>query len=90
MSYSIFNKKIDEEYVPFINDIIKMTVILVVVNALMFLTNPKKNRFMGSYYIKLMIFICILLFYLAIAKNFEPLLLLPIGFGGLLSNIPIA
>ena len=38
----------------------------------------------------IMIFICILLFYLAIAKNFEPLLLLPIGFGGLLSNIPIA
>ena len=28
------------------------------------------------------------LVYLAIAKSFEPLLLLPIGFGGLLSNIP--
>ena len=38
----------------------------------------------------IMIAICILLFYLAIAKNFEPLLLLPIGFGGLLANIPIA
>ena len=38
----------------------------------------------------IMILICILLFYLAIAKNFEPLLLLPIGFGGLLANIPIA
>jgi len=37
-----------------------------------------------------MIFVSILLFYLAIAKNFEPLLLIPIGFGGLLSNIPIA
>ena len=31
-----------------------------------------------------------LLFYLAIAKNFEPLLLLPIAFGGLLANIPLA
>ncbi|MBA1437842.1 MAG: sodium ion-translocating decarboxylase subunit beta [Epsilonproteobacteria bacterium] len=31
-----------------------------------------------------------LLFYLAIAKGFEPLLLLPIAFGGLLANIPIA
>ncbi len=31
-----------------------------------------------------------LLFYLAIAKQFEPLLLLPIAFGGLLANIPIA
>ena len=29
-----------------------------------------------------------LLFYLAIAKNFEPLLLLPISFGALLANIP--
>jgi oxaloacetate decarboxylase beta subunit len=30
------------------------------------------------------------LIYLAIAKKFEPLLLVPIGFGALLSNIPIA
>ena len=28
------------------------------------------------------------LLYLAIAKKFEPLLLLPIGFGGILANIP--
>jgi oxaloacetate decarboxylase beta subunit len=38
----------------------------------------------------LMIGIGLLLIYLAIAKNFEPLLLLPIGFGGVLANIPIA
>ena len=38
----------------------------------------------------IMIFIAFLLFYLAIAKKFEPLLLIPIGFGGLLANIPIA
>jgi sodium ion-translocating decarboxylase beta subunit len=31
-----------------------------------------------------------LLLYLAIAKKFEPLLLLPIGFGAILTNIPIA
>lgn len=30
------------------------------------------------------------LLYLAIAKNFEPLLLVPIGFGAILTNIPIA
>ena len=30
------------------------------------------------------------LIYLAIAKRFEPLLLLPIGFGAILSNIPVA
>ncbi len=38
----------------------------------------------------IMILITFLLFYLAIAKNFEPLLLLPIAFGGLLANIPLA
>ena len=37
-----------------------------------------------------MIVISSLLIYLAIAKGFEPLLLLPIGFGGVLANIPIA
>ena len=31
-----------------------------------------------------------LLIYLAIARKFEPLLLLPIGFGAILSNIPVA
>jgi oxaloacetate decarboxylase beta subunit len=31
-----------------------------------------------------------LLLYLAIAKKFEPLLLVPIGFGAILSNIPLA
>ncbi len=38
----------------------------------------------------IMFFIVFLLFYLAIVKEFEPLLLLPIAFGGLLANIPIA
>ncbi len=38
----------------------------------------------------IMILICFVLFYLAIKKGFEPLLLIPIGFGGLLANIPIA
>ncbi len=35
-----------------------------------------------------MLGISLLLLYLAIGKQFEPLLLVPIGFGGLLSNIP--
>ena len=38
----------------------------------------------------IMILITLLLFYLAIAKGFEPLLLIPIAFGGLLANIPLA
>ncbi|RDX36660.1 sodium ion-translocating decarboxylase subunit beta [Kangiella sp. HD9-110m-PIT-SAG07] len=37
-----------------------------------------------------MIGIGFVLLYLAISKNFEPLLLVPIGFGGILANIPSA
>lgn len=35
-----------------------------------------------------MILVCLLLLFLAINKGFEPLLLLPIGFGGIAANIP--
>ena len=34
--------------------------------------------------------VCLLLLYLGIKRGFEPLLLIPIGFGGLLANIPVA
>ncbi|MBY4675679.1 sodium ion-translocating decarboxylase subunit beta [Marinobacterium arenosum] len=37
-----------------------------------------------------MILVGLLLLFLAIRKNFEPLLLVPIGFGGVLANIPEA
>lgn len=37
-----------------------------------------------------MMAVCLLLLYLAIKKGFEPLLLVPIGFGGLIANIPEA
>ena len=38
----------------------------------------------------IMIPVCLILMYLAIVKGFEPLLLLPIGFGGLLANCPLS
>lgn len=38
----------------------------------------------------LMIAVCMGLIFLAIRKGFEPLLLIPIGFGGVLANIPAA
>ena len=38
----------------------------------------------------LMMIVALVLIYLAIVKEFEPLLLLPIGFGALLANIPLA
>jgi oxaloacetate decarboxylase beta subunit len=48
------------------------------------------SKFAQSWGRVIMILITFVLFYLAIAKGFEPLLLLPIAFGGLLSNIPLA
>lgn len=50
----------------------------------------KMSDFHKSWGRVLMIFVTFLLFYLAIAKGYEPLLLLPIAFGGLLANIPVA
>lgn len=48
----------------------------------------------GIYQIELgqviMILVCLGLIYLAIRKGFEPLLLIPIGFGGILVNLPVA
>ncbi len=38
----------------------------------------------------LMMVVCLVLLYLAIRKRFEPLLLIPIAFGGLLANVPVA
>ena len=37
-----------------------------------------------------MIIICLFLIWLGIAKRYEPLLLIPIGFGGILANAPLA
>ncbi len=38
----------------------------------------------------IMILVGLLLIWLAVHKKFEPLLLLPIGFGGILANVPLA
>ena len=42
----------------------------------------------GNWLCLVMIAVACLLFYLAIVKKFEPLLLLPIAFGMLLTNLP--
>lgn len=48
----------------------------------------------GAYHMAIgqfaMMLICLGLLFLAIRKGFEPLLLVPIGFGGILANIPVA
>jgi oxaloacetate decarboxylase beta subunit len=50
----------------------------------------KMSDFHKSWGRILMILLTFFLFWLAIKKGFEPLLLLPIAFGGLLANIPVA
>jgi len=50
----------------------------------------KMSAFAQSWGRVIMFGVVFVLFYLAIVKQFEPLLLLPIGFGGLLANIPVA
>ena len=46
--------------------------------------------YLQTYGMIIMIFVCLFLLWLGIKKQFEPLLLIPIAFGGLLSNIPLA
>ncbi len=48
------------------------------------------EQFLHMYGAIIMLFICLVLLFLAIRKGYEPLLLLPIGFGGILANIPLA
>ena len=47
------------------------------------------QQFLHQYGSIIMLFVCCFLLWLGIKKQFEPLLLVPIAFGGLLSNIPM-
>ncbi len=48
------------------------------------------EQFLHQFGSPIMIVVCLFLLWLGIKKQFEPLLLVPIAFGGLLSNIPVA
>lgn len=48
------------------------------------------EQFLHQFGHPIMLFICLFLLWLGIKKQYEPLLLVPIAFGGLLSNIPMA
>ena len=48
------------------------------------------EQFLHQFGHPIMILICLFLLWLGIKKQYEPLLLIPIAFGGLLSNIPLA
>ena len=58
-------------------------------NAQVQLTGTGVEQFLAHYGQPIMILICCFLLWLGIKKQFEPLLLVPIAFGGLLSNIPM-
>ena len=88
----------EENYKP--QDISKMIEGFIESTGIYSLINPDPNEMnahgepMSDFHKGLgrviMILVTFLLFWLAIKKGFEPLLLLPIGFGGLLANIPVA
>lgn len=65
-----FKIEVDEEYKNLYNDLIKFTTILIVLNLLMFLTNPNENTFLGKNYLKFMIFVIlgITTYWLVISK----------------------
>ncbi len=46
-------------------------------------------QIMHMYGAPIMFLVCLVLLYLGIKKEFEPLLLVPIAFGGILANIPV-
>jgi len=48
------------------------------------------EQFLHQFGHPIMLLICLFLLWLGIKKQYEPLLLIPIAFGGLLSNIPLA
>ena len=45
---------IDDEYKQLYNDLVKFVTILVVLNLIMYISNPTQNVLLGSNYIKLM------------------------------------
>ena len=70
MIKKLFNIEFEEEYRPMFEDIIKMIVILLVVNFLMYISDPNVNKFLGEIYLKLIIFIVlgILTYWLVIKR----------------------
>tara|TARA_B100000927_G_C16266230_1_gene389529 strand:- start:313 stop:546 length:234 start_codon:yes stop_codon:yes gene_type:complete len=50
-------QEVDKEYKHLLNDVMKFITILVVLNLLMFMSNPSENSFLGGTYTKLMVYI---------------------------------
>jgi hypothetical protein len=50
-----FKVSIDKEYKQLMNDVMKFLTLLVVVNIIMYMSNPSENVLFGSVYTKLII-----------------------------------
>ena len=69
MNYNL-QYDIDDEYKQLYNDLIKFITILIVLNIIMYISNPSQNVLLGSNYIKLMtsIILGITTYWLVISK----------------------
>ena len=54
-----FDLNIDKEYIPLINDILRMSVIQIVAQFLFYLANPKNNPMFGETFIQTLFFLLI-------------------------------
>ena len=59
MSSSIykFDLDIDKEYIPAINDIIRMFIIQLVVNIMFYVSNPKENALLNETFLETLLYI---------------------------------
>jgi uncharacterized membrane protein SirB2 len=61
-----------EEYIPLTNDILKFTSILIVLNILMWISNPTENTLLGEKYLTLIIYFLLgLITYHLLIKQLE-------------------
>ena len=69
MNYNL-QYDVDDEYKQLYNDLIKFITILIVLNIIMYISNPSQNVLLGSNYIKLMasIILGISTYWLVISK----------------------
>lgn len=69
MNYNL-QYDVDDEYKQLYNDLIKFITILIVLNIIMYISNPSQNVLLGTNYIKLMtsIILGIATYWLVISK----------------------
>ncbi len=84
---AVCNKTINQEKLPSIKNMIANMWKSTGISAFISENQKSWNLGLGRF---LMIGIGLLLLFLAISKGFEPLLLVPIGFGCILANVPLA